>query len=258
MRDFFVNMFSFTGENSSIQIDLFDVWHILYIVLIVGSILGGGIALIKSKSERAKDIVLTVLAYLVPAVYIADFLIMPLSRGSIDTDKLPYHICTLMGIFIPFAQFNKKFAPIKSTIACLSTVASLMYITYPGSALGGLSPWCYKIIQTFLYHGLVMAWGVISIMTDRVELNFKNIWKEAVGIVLIIVWASFGNAVYSNAEHHYDWFFVTGSTFPFIPSWLMPFVVLCAVFGMCAIIYSINLGVRKLIARHQSKKEIIG
>ena len=258
MRNFFVNMFSFTGENAAIQIDLFDIWHILYFVILLGAAIGGGYAIIRSKSDRAKEITLKVLAYLVPAVYIADFIIMPLSEGSINTDKLPFHICTIMGFMIPFAQFNKKFEPIKGTIACLSTVASLMYITYPGSALGGLSPWCYRIIQTFVYHGVVLAWGVISIMTDEVELDFHGIWKELAGIAMIILWAGFGNVVYSSPEHHFDWFFVTGSTFPFVPKWLMPYVVLTAVFGMCAIIYGINYGVRKLIAKRQSKKDIIG
>lgn len=76
-----------------------------------------------------------------------------------DVDKLPFHICTLVAVFIPFAQFNKKFAKIKDVISCLAIVASLIYISYPGSALGGVLPWCYKVVQTFVFHGLVFAWG---------------------------------------------------------------------------------------------------
>ena len=82
----------------------------------------------------------------------------------------------------------------------------------------------------------MFAWGVLSLTTGFSKLEFKNIWKELVGLVIIIIWAAFGNAAYSHEGHHFDWFFITGSTFPFVPKWLMPFAVLTAVFGMFAII----------------------
>ena len=111
-----------------------------------------------------------------------------------------------------------------------------MYLTYPGSALGEISPFVYKVVQTFVYHGLVFGYGVISITTGDVKLQFKKIYHELIALALIIIWAYLGNLAYAD----YDWFFLTGSTFPFIqPSWLMPFVVLACVFAMCAIIHLI-------------------
>ena len=142
-----------------------------------------------------------------------------------------------MAFFVPFAQFNKKFEPIKDAITCLTMVASLMYICYPGSAIGDIAPWSYKVLQTFLYHGAMFAWAMLSLATGSSKLDFKTIWKPLAGIVLIILWATWGNNVYSNESHHYDWFFVTGSTFPFIPEGLMPVVVFVAVGAMCAIIH---------------------
>ena len=257
MREFFITIFS-TKEGIA-SIELFSIWHFLYLALIIGGSIGGAF-LLKNKPQSTKDFVLKLLAWLIPATYIADFLIMPLARTdfTIDVDKLPFHICTLMAFFAPFAQFNKKFEPIKETIVCLTLVASLMYITYPGSAIGDILPWCYKVVQTFLYHGLMFAWGFLSLATGKVKLDFKTIWKCAVGLAIIIVWASFGNTVYSNEEHHYDWFFVTGSTFPFIPAPLMPLTVLAAVFAMCAIIHGIYYGVVKYYEKkNQSKQESI-
>lgn len=72
----------------------------------------------------------------------------------------------------------------------------------------------------------------------------------------MIVWAFFGNYAYLGIPdgHHYDWFFITGSTFPFVPEWLMPFAVFFAVYGMCALIYLINFVVRKIISNRQNKK----
>lgn len=255
MKDFLVKIFG--TSKGSIEITLFSGWHIGYILLIVGLSIGAYF-LLRNKSDRAKTITLNVLAYLVIGTYILDFFIMPFSQGHIDIDKLPFHICTLTGIFIPFVQFNKSFKPIKKVITCLAIVASLMYITYPGSALGGVTPWCYKVVQTFLYHGLVFAWGFLSVSLKQVEFKFRTIWQEAIAIVVIIVWAFFGNYAYVGIPegHHYDWFFITGSTFPFIPTWLMPFMVFFAVFGMCAIIYLIDLVVKVIAKKHNQKKAI--
>ncbi len=251
MNKFLTQVFgTFEGN---IQITLFSIWHIIWIVAIV---LSPFIMyfILRKKSQHTKNVTLNVLAILVISIYILDFFLMPFSQGNIDIDKLPFHICTLTGIFIPFVQFNKKFESIKNVVVCFSIVSALMYITYPGSALGGISPFCYKIIQTFVYHGLVFTWGVLNLLLKTCKLQFKDIWKEAVGIVILIIWASIGNYAYSTSSHHYDWFFVTGSTFPFIPAWLMPFVVFVAVYAMCNIIYLISFVTYKYIDKHQNKE----
>lgn len=249
MRDFILKLFSTT--EGSVEITCFSIWHILYIVLIVGLTIGGAFIL-KNKSDKAKNITMRVLAYAVIGTYIADFFFMPLSLGYIDIDKLPFHICTAMAVLIPFAQFNGKFSKsgAKEVVVCLSIVSSLMYITYPGSALGGVTPWCYKVVQTMLFHGLVFAWGVLSLTTKQSSLKFKNIWKQLVGILVIMVWATIGNYIYQD----YNWFFLKGGVFPFIPDNIYPLVILVAVFAMCAIIYSIDLGVKKIIAKRKPKE----
>lgn len=253
MRDLLLKLF---GTTDGVEITLFSIWHILYIVLIVGLTIGAAY-LLKNKTQETKEKVLKIIAYSAIALYIADFFIQPLSRDSfdMDVDKLPFHICTLTACFIPFAQFNKKFDKIKDVISCFAIVAPLMYITYPGSALGGVSFYSYKVVQTFIFHGLVFAWGVLSLTTGFSRLEFKKIWKELIGLVIIALWAAFGNAAYSHEGHHFDWFFITGSTFPFVPTWLMPFAVITAVFGMCAIIFSIDLLVKKQLAKKSAVKE---
>ena len=239
-------------KSSSISIDVFDGWHFGYIVLILG-ITTMLAVIISKKSKDAQHKLLNILAILVIATYILDFFMMPLNEGEINIDKLPFHICTFMGVCIPFAQFNKKFSPIKDTIVTLSIVASLMYITYPGSALGGITPWCYKVVQTFLFHGLVFAWGVLNLTTGEVSLSMNKIYKPAIGIVIIILWAFFGSLVYSPAGTKHDWFFVRGTTFPFVPEALMPFTVFAAVYAMCVIITLIYLGAKKAVLAHTAE-----
>lgn len=254
MNEFFVKLFGTTTGN--VEITLFSIWHILYIVLIVGLAIVAHFVL-RNKSDKVKTTTLNVLAYLVIGTYVLDFFIMPFSQGKIDIDKLPFHICTLTGIFIPFVQFNKKFKPIKNLVACFAIVASLMYITYPGSALGGVTPWCYKVVQTFVFHGFVFTWGFLSVSLKAVEFKWKDIWQEAVGVIVLILWAFFGNFAYLNIPdgHHYDWFFVTGSTFPFIPTWLMPICVFVAVFGMCAIIFLIDYVIKRINKKREQKQQ---
>lgn len=128
-----------------------------------------------------------------------------------------------------------------------------MYLTYPGSALGGVSPICYRVVQTFLFHGALLGYGVLSVTTKQVELDVKKVWKELVVIVVIACWASIGNALYETSTHHYDWFFLTGSTFPFIPKPLMPFAVIIAVFGMVMIIYGLNYLIKHIYSKHNKE-----
>ena len=231
------------------EITLFSVWHFMYIILIIGYSVVMAF-LLKDRSEKTKRKVLSVIAISVTCVYILDFFLMPLVREDhlIDVDKLPFHICTVLAIMVPFAQFNKKFENIKDVVACFAIVSCLMYITYPGSALGGVNVFSYKVVQTFLYHGVLFAWGFLSVTTGSVVLSFNKIWKELVGLVILVIWGLIGSYTYSHfTPHHYDWFFVTGSTYPFIPKFLMPFVVIVCVFAMCAIIHFIDYGVKKII-----------
>ena len=258
MRDFMLKLFSWGGGP---EITLFSIWHIMYILLIVGATIGVAFA-IKNKSEKTKTVVLNILATATIATYIMDFFIMPLNRFNgdetrqlIDIDKLPFHICTFIGIMSVFAQFNtkaKKCSSFKEVVACLAIVSSLMYITYPGSALGDVGTFSYKVVQTFLFHGCLFAWGVLTLTTGSASLKFKNIWKQAVGILIVMLWATIGNYSYDD----YNWFFLKESIFPFIPDAAMPLAVFGAVFAMCVIIYSINLVVKKIVNKKSKEKNI--
>ncbi len=233
MRDFFLKLFS--ENNSNMSITLFSFWHFFYLLLI----LGGALALyliFRNKSEKTRNRVVNIFAYLTIGLYIADFFFMPLSDTfgfRMSEDKLPFHICTLMAVFVPFAQFNKKFEPIKKTIIILGITGSLMWMVYPGSALGGQPPFSYVVFQTFMYHGFLFIWGVLSMSLGKEKLNIKECWKEAVGIAIMFVWASFGNAVYDG----HNWLFIKESIFPFISDSVIPFVSVASIYLVALAIY---------------------
>lgn len=251
MKDFVARLFS--ENNSTLEIGLFDIWHFLYLFIIFG-ICALMVIVFKSKSEESKEKVLRVFAYLTIGLYVADFFIMPLSDSysGISTYKLPFNICTLMAVLVPFAQFNAKFKPLRTTIVVLSIASSLMWMCYPGSALGGEPPFSYIIFQTFMYHGMLFCWGFLSLALGSVELKIKRIWKEFVFILCMLVWAWFGNTIYDETQ---NWFFIEESIFPFLSDEIMPVAVVLAVFGVCLVIYGVYYAVIGILFKGVQKNE---
>ena len=238
-------------NNSSLEIDLFNVWHLLYLFVIFG----GAVLLSflwRNKPAMSKDKLLRTLAYLVIGLYIFDFFCMPLSDSysGMDTDKLPFHFCTAVGVLVPFVQFSPRFSSVKKVIAVLAATSSLMYLCYPSSALGDIPPFCYKVVQTFAFHGCLLIWGVLNLALGEVELRWRTIWQEYVAVLMILVWAAFGNAVYAD----YNWFFIKESFFDFIPQKLMPAVVIFCVYGSIFVVYCGYFGIRAWLA-HSAKKQ---
>lgn len=245
MQEFFARLFS--ENNSDLQIGLFDVWHFLYLFIIFGTC-ALMVILFRNRSMESKKRVIRVFAYLTIGLYIADFMIMPLSDSynGISTYKLPFNICTLMAVLVPFAEFNAKFKPIKTVIVVLSIASSLMWMCYPGSALGGQPPFSYIIFQTFMYHGMLFSWGFLCLALGDVELKIKKIWKEFAFILFMLVWAWFGNTIYDGNQ---NWFFIEESIFPFLTDEIMPVMVVAAVFAVCLVIYGIYYAVRKMLSK---------
>ncbi len=242
MKEFFAWLFS--QNNSDLQIGLFDRWHFLYLFLVFGGSLLLAV-LFRNKPEATKEKLIRLFAYLTIGLYLADFFIMPLSDSydSISAYKLPFNICTIMAVVVPFVQFNPKWKAIKGPVVTLSMASSIMWMCYPGTALGGQPPFCYVIFQTFMYHGFLYCWGFLNLALGTVKMDIRKIWKEFAGILMILAWAAFGNTVY---DRDYNWFFIETSIFPFLTDEMMPFAVVFSVFGVCLYLYGIYYGVSAL------------
>ena len=249
MKDFFAWLFS--QNNSDLKIGLFDGWHFLYLFIIFGGTLA--LSLIGRKYPARQKRLQNLMAYLTVGLYIIDFFIMPLSDSynGISAYKLPFNICTIMAVLAPIVQFNPKFAKIRQPVVTLSIAASLMWMCYPGTALGGQPPFSYVIFQTFMYHGFLFCWGVLNLAYGDVVYDMRKIWKEFVGILLILVWASFGNTVY---DQDFNWFFIEKSIFPFLSDEIMPLMVVLSVFGVSLTLYGIYFALATISKRKQSCK----
>ena len=253
MRDFFLKIFS--NEIGGPDITLFGFFHILYFLLIVGGTFLLNY-LIRNKTQEQKKKVLDIMSLILVILYLGDFLVHPFIHGeqALNVDKLPFHICTCSCILIAitriFPNYTKR---IKTAVTVLGLVGALMYITCPNGAVGpGTKAFSYVIIQTFIYHGILFAYGVTAIISQDVQVEYKKIYVEAIIIACLDLIALGANAAYSSEEHHYDWFFVTGSSFGVSP-YLMPFLIFIIIFAMCNAIYLITYGVKKIIEKKKLK-----
>ena len=243
----------FSQNNSKLSMDLFDVWHFLYLFVIFGTALLLTF-LLRKKADEAKLRAIRIFAVLTIGLYIADFFIMPLSDSyghQIGLDKLPFHVCTLMGVLLPFVQFNPKLSRFRDVIVCMSVASSLMWMCYPGSALGGRPPFSYIIFQTFMFHGCLFTWGFLNLSLGQVRLSLKKLWKELVLTLIILVWAFLGNTVYPNEQ---NWFFIAYSIFPFLPDKVMPPVVVFCVFGTCFVVHMIYFAACAIAKKHHERQ----
>ena len=244
MRDLFFKLFEMSHFNTGITITPFSPAHIVYLVLILG-----GIALtwycFKNKTAQKKEKVLRFLAYALVFSYLSDFFVHEFVYGGMNTDKLPFHVCTALCPLTAIAQFNRNGNKIKEPVAVLAVLAPLMYVFYPAS-IGDGEPWCYQAVQTMFYHGVLAAWGILSICLGAVKPNFRNIWKSAVLLICITLWAKLGNVL---LEH--NWFFLEEDALyiglvanGIIPKWVLmivtPLVFFLAVLAFYGVCYAVG------------------
>ena len=244
MRDLFFKLFEMSHFNTGIQITPFSVSHIVYMVLIFGGIFLGWLCL-RNRDGGKREKALRFLAYALVISYLSDFFVHEFVYGGLNMDKLPFHICTVLCPLVAISQFNRKGYKIAEPVAMLATLAPMMYLCFPAS-VGSGEPWCYQAVQTMFFHGVLMAWGILSIALGAVKPDFKNCWKAAVTLVCITLWAKLGNIL---MEH--NWFFLEEDAFyiglvegGIIPKWVLmivnPMVFFMAVLGAYGVIYAIR------------------
>lgn len=259
MRDFLHTILKSyeVSEDSFWHADAFTIWHAVYAIIIVGAIVGGAFALNRA-SDKTKKLVLDILPLVVIGLYISDLFLRPISQfeGNFDQNmrdyivKLPFHICTSMGIVCVFAQHCKKLERFKGPFVILSIVGPLMYLTYPSGVFFDYFPFCYNTLQTMAFHGVLMAWGILSITTGSVKVSIKNWYKTLAIQGGLFMWALLGNIMFSDMtdaktwyDSGFDWFFMqTGA-------WVVPGThgtlafSIYAPIAVFAAIYAVAIGV---------------
>ena len=259
MHNFLIHLLE--KKEEPFEIAFLNVFHILYFAIILAFSIG--LAFYIRKHSDKTESVLRALTYSLIVVYVADIFLQPFvsSDFTMNIDKLPFHLCTVLCPISAFVQFNKKFEKFAEPVAFLAAAASIMYIVYPGSAIGEISPFCYKILQTFIFHGILLAWAICTLASGKFTPKFKNCYKPLILLAILAVWATFGNFAYNTAyaggdgNHHYDWLFLTGSSFGMSP-YIMPFLSIAAIYGTTLCVYGIYFGWVKIMAKMTANKAI--
>ena len=192
---------------------------------------------------------LRALAYALVISYISDFFFHEFVYGGLNTDKLPFHICTVLCPLVCFAQFNRNGRKIKEPVAVLATLAPMMYLCFPAS-VGSGEPWCYQAVQTMFFHGVLMAWGILNMALGEVKPDIRHCWQSGLVLVCITFWAKLGNNLFTDR----NWFFLEEDALyiglvenGIIPKWslmiinpIVFFLAVLAVYGVCYAIRSLS------------------
>lgn len=245
MHDLFMKIFG--DIPSDTEIGLFSIGHFSLMAFAV--ILPIVLCLIfRKKSDKAKLIVSIVLSILIPMMYALDFIVQPFysSSGTLLIDKLPFHVCTLMGVLIPFVYFNKKFKWAREIVVVWALISATIYIIYPGLYLNRpIKIYSYCILQSFGYHALLIAWAIWMFVTRQVEFKIHNFWKSVVAMCVIMIWAEFANQIYVDQNFFFlhsepSWFGLG-----FLPQWALFPVMFTAMSLLILVVYSIFSGINK-------------
>ena len=239
MRDLFYKLFAMSLFDTGIQITAFSVPHLVYLVLIFGGIFLAW-RLLRHKDDARKERLLRGLVYALALSYLSDFFVHEFVYGGLNTDKLPFHICTVLCPLAAIAQFHRKGHKILEPVAVLAVLAPLMYLCYPAS-VGDGEPWCYQAVQTMFFHGVLLAWGVLNLALGKVQLQWKNCRGSAVALVGITLWAKLGNVL---LQH--NWFFLEEDAFYIglvesgvIPKWSLMIINPAVFFLAVVILYAV-------------------
>lgn len=220
-------------EYGKFVFEAFSLCHIIYLIIIIGAITAL-IFLFKNKPQETKRKLINITISIAFGLYMLDFFLMPFSEVEINIDKLPFHMCTLMSIMCFASIHSKKLSKYKTTFSLLGMFGGIMYLVYP-AGVNAADGYSYRIIQTVLYHGLMIAQGVFTIFFNELEKDLKNVKYDIAIIVLVALWAMIGNTLYSGTiqetcncvencphmvttyDHDFNWFFVKHDALYIIP-----------------------------------------
>ena len=223
----------------------FSIWHILYLLVIFGTI-ALVIALFRGKNAAQRKKVVDISIRCAFGLYIADFFLMPFAYGMIDVEKLPFHVCTAMCVMCFLSRKNTFLGRWRIQFAVLGLISNLIYVLYPaGVAWHQIHPLSYRTWQTLLFHGAMTAHGIFVLVLG--EDDWKISYRELVVIASMTLWALLGNTLYTGAagDYAYDanWFFVKYDPFYLLPQnvapYCMPFIVIFAFFAATQVVYGV-------------------
>lgn len=199
---------------------------------------------LKNKNRQTQKKTMDTLVAVVFALYMLDFFLMPFAYGEIKVDKLPFHVCTTMCIMCFWSRYSAFWGKFRLQFAMLGFLSNLTYLVYPAGMMWlNIHPMSYRVVQTLIFHGIMMVYGLLVLVYESEDFAWKKIYRDLVVVVAMTLWALFGNTLYNNSESFYNWFFVVQDPFEMFPltvsPFIMPFLNVAIFFGVELVAYGI-------------------
>lgn len=232
----------------------FSLWHLFYILLVVAA-LTALLCFSVGKEQHTKDKILSTLVAIPFGLYILDFFLMPFAYGEIDVDKLPFHVCTVMCVMCFVSRQNNFLHKYRLHFALLGLLGNLTYLVYPAGVMWyEIHPLSYRAVQTLLFHGSMVIYGVFALLHDRERLELKRCYRDVAILGVLTVWAMLGNAFYSGEagdySHDFNWFFLKADPLDLfsesIALYIMPWLNIIVFFAMEVLVYLLVGWINKL------------
>ena len=235
----------------------FGIWHIIYIVIFVA--LAVLICLhLKDKTPEKRKKMADLLVGIAFGLYMLDFFLMPFAYGEIQISKLPFHICTTMSIMCFWSRHSAFFGKFRLQLATLGFLSNLTYLLYPAAMMWlNLHPLSYRVVQTLLFHGIMMLYGLVVLVYESREFSWKKLHKDLGVVAAMTLWACLGNYLYNSSEKLYNWFYVVQDPFEMFPltisPYIMPFLNTAIFFAAELLVYAILYKAKSLVKIKNAK-----
>lgn len=235
---------------------MFTLPHLFFIFLIAAVV--AAVLLISRKKgiavlERSTRFLIS-LAF---GLYMADFFLMPFAYGVIDIDKLPFHVCTSMCVMCFLSYHVPALEKFKLSFVLLGLISNVVYVVYPAGIMwSGVTPYCYRAIQTLLFHSVMTMFGILMLVKEFRNFDIMKWYLDLVPIVALTVWALIGNYSYSgdygDHTHDFNWFFLKYDPLGIFPVSLSPYIM---PFVNIAVFFAAEMLIHLVIDKLQKAKK---
>ena len=215
-----------SDKKGEIIFSCFGIWHLCYLMVV--SVVIIAVILYAKKQEKTERQKFS--GYFINvafALYIADFFLMPFAYGEIDIEKLPFHACTAMCVMCFLCRYHTFLKRFKLQFTMLGFVSNLVYLIYPAGLMWyQVHPLSYRVIQTLLFHGAMVGYGLLVLLFEENKREWK---KDFTVIIAMTAWALIGNTLYNGQAwgktQFFNWFFVVRDPFYILPQSIAPIIM---------------------------------
>ena len=183
-------------------------YHILYIVLDL-ALIATLCTFFLNKEKITQEKFMWGLTIFLLVSYLVDLALQPIiylgEAGVAEAiiNKLPFHLCTLNALLIPIAMVVNK-SWFRNIVVAFAFFGGTLFLIAPQTYVqGGYSPFCYQVIQTFIYHGAMLCWAVFALLSRFVRPKLLDALWSTLSLPAIAAWAEIGNLVFYTPERNF-------------------------------------------------------